>query len=293
MWTRIFTHPLDTCKSRMQVTVGHTDSLVRVWTKIFQREGIRGLYAGFGITFWGSAPATCLYMTSYEVSKNYLIQSSVFGQHHTMAHFTSGIVAEAVCCLLYVPIDVLKERMQVQNLSSNTASKYRGPVHGLKTIFAEEGARGIYKGYYATMLSFGPFSAFYLSFYEQFKSLAQHLYFPPPATLNAATESSTRLELPFWLSLLTGASAGSLASFITTPLDLVKLRLQVQRSKTQMAFNFHYSGFLGGLRSIALEGGIRALFRGASARVAAVAPNTAIFMSSYEFLKARISQLQH
>ena len=30
-------------------------------------EGFRGLYRGLGVAFMGSAPAACLYFTSYEV----------------------------------------------------------------------------------------------------------------------------------------------------------------------------------------------------------------------------------
>lgn len=29
-----------------------------------QAEGVRGLYSGFGVTFFGSAPAACIYFTS-------------------------------------------------------------------------------------------------------------------------------------------------------------------------------------------------------------------------------------
>ena len=37
------------------------------------------------------------------------------------------------------------------------------------------GAAGIYRGYMATLYSFGPFSAFYFGFYEQSKSAAVRL----------------------------------------------------------------------------------------------------------------------
>jgi hypothetical protein len=43
-------------------------------------------------------------------------------------HFSSGMLAEAVTCIIYVPVDVVKERMQVQrrekNLTSNTNGRY-------------------------------------------------------------------------------------------------------------------------------------------------------------------------
>ena len=39
----------------------------------------------------------------------------------------------------------------------------------LKTILRQEKLRGLYKAYGATILSFGPMSAFYFMFYEYFK----------------------------------------------------------------------------------------------------------------------------
>lgn len=43
----------------------------------------------------------------------------------------------------------------------------RGSMHALRTIFKEEGVRGVYRGYGATLFSFGPFSAFYFLLYEE------------------------------------------------------------------------------------------------------------------------------
>lgn len=70
--------------------------------------------------------------------------------------------------------------------------------------------------------------------------------------------------------------AGGLASFLTSPLDLAKLRLQVDRSK-QRAVGlgaFHqseyvtYKSFYDVLKKTFLgEGGVRGLYRGAFARV--------------------------
>jgi hypothetical protein len=76
-------------------------------------------------------------------------------------------------CVVFVPVDVIKERLQVQRSSLAVSSSqvagapYKGSVHALRTIFAEEGFRGVYKGYGATLMSFGPFSALYFLFYEE------------------------------------------------------------------------------------------------------------------------------
>lgn len=77
--------------------------------------------------------------------------------------------AEAVACALFVPIDVIKERRQVQaNLKMYS---YKSDLDALKQIKGTEGVRGLYRAYGATVLSFGPFSALYFMFYEKIKGM--------------------------------------------------------------------------------------------------------------------------
>lgn len=119
----------------------------------------------------GSAPATCLYLTSYEVSKDSLHSIELFRQSPSLLYLGAGMLAEAVSCVLWVPIDVIKERMQVQTKLLGTEGKgrvyYRNTLHALETIMKTERLGGLYKGYFATLLSFGPFSALYFMLYEK------------------------------------------------------------------------------------------------------------------------------
>ena len=79
-------------------------------------------------------------------------------------------------CIVFVPVDVIKERLQVQQTtstltsgssSSNKLPIYRGSFDALLQICKQEGVRGIYKGYGATLLTYGPFSALYFLLYEE------------------------------------------------------------------------------------------------------------------------------
>mmetsp|Transcript_14091 Transcript_14091/g.18379 ORF Transcript_14091/g.18379 Transcript_14091/m.18379 type:complete len:93 (+) Transcript_14091:1-279(+) len=78
---------------------------------------------------------------------------------------------------------------------------------------------------------------------------------------------------------------------MTSPLDMAKLRLQVQRgnvssSKALPNQQLHdvvkYRGMLDCLKYAYNDGGVKALFRGAGARVLHFVPATTITMSSYE-----------
>ena len=79
-----------------------------------------------------------------------------------------------------MPIDVVKERMQVQQkiiltASTETTVHYRNTAHAFQTIWRNEGIRGVYKGYGASLWSYGPFSALFFLFYEKvFKQILCH-----------------------------------------------------------------------------------------------------------------------
>mmetsp|Transcript_3878 Transcript_3878/g.8442 ORF Transcript_3878/g.8442 Transcript_3878/m.8442 type:complete len:207 (+) Transcript_3878:122-742(+) len=164
---RTVTHPLDTAKARLQSLGGSSyRGPVDVLVKTFRSEGILGLYRGFPTVIAGGTPGTIIYLCGYDIFKNQLSSAvsqpngtkDARSQEESFAvHFASGILAEAVACLIYVPVDVIKERLQIQHRTD--AVQYKGGWDALVKICKTEGPMGIYKGYGATMASFGPFSA--------------------------------------------------------------------------------------------------------------------------------------
>jgi hypothetical protein len=115
--------------------------------------------------------------------------------------------------------------------------------------------------------------------------------------------------LPLWLNLICGAGAGSAASWVTSPMDLVKLRMQVDRAAAVAvaakqggdssaksgavdAFGFGYKGLPSGMLQLAREEGITALWKGSVARMAFFAPSAAINISAFEWIKARLQSAE-
>ena len=297
--SRIPCHPIDTCKARMQVSKAK-QGFFAVARQTLQMDGFRGLYSGLGVTLF-AGPALCLYLTTYEVSVDAMGRTKALdGVPRFAKDLTGGLVAEAVSCVMWVPIDVLKERMQVQSLSAH-GRKYFGTFHGLARIFREEGLGGIYKGYGATLASFGPYSAFHLAFYQQLKQVAlDRTRGTTVTTQGSATPQGTdpqQEKLPFLLNLVVGAAAGAAAGWLTSPLDMAKLRIQVERAARARqqaggqevgqaaAFGFNYTSVFGGVRTIMREEGLTALWKGAMARCGFMAPYSAISLSTFEWLK--------
>lgn len=294
---------------------GPIDALLRT----YRQEGVRALYGGFGAVIIGGTPGTVLYLTGYAFFRDSLTMamltmnrheedesgrissssSSSSGGQPTLSHsqefavhFMSGMLAETVSCIVYVPVDVVKERMQVQQRNTNASStlgyQYNGSWDALRQIAKTEGMRGIYKGYGATLASFGPFSALYFMFYEQCKYQSREYISRQRNQPSSAVKDG---DLPLVHLIACSAGAGALASWLTSPLDMAKLRLQVQRGQAAAASGSsisgkQHNGMIDCLQSIFAEGGVRGLFRGAGARVIHFAPATTITMTCYEKCRA-------
>ena len=131
-----------------------------------RNEGVLGLYKGLGAVLIGGVPGIVIYLISYEKSKDFINSIFVFKEYPSLSYFFAGMIAEAACCTVFVPVDVIKERLQTQS-SSLATFKYNGSIDALRTILRTEGFRGMYKGYGATLYSYGPFSAMYFLFFEE------------------------------------------------------------------------------------------------------------------------------
>ena len=78
------------------------------------------------------------------------------------------------------------------------------------------------------------------------------------------------------------AIAGSIAAAITSPLDMIKLRLQVNDGKGLADHGGTHTSMGEGLVQVFRQEGLRGLFRGVGARVLFHTPNTAITMALFE-----------
>jgi hypothetical protein len=122
----------------------------------------------------------------------------------------------------YVPSEVLKTRLQLQgrhnNPYFNSGYNYRGTIDAARTIARVEGFSALFHGYKATLWRDLPFSALQFAFYEELRDRAKRYM------------GSNNIGL--LLEIATAASAGGMAGVMTTPLDVVKTRIQTQQNDT-------------------------------------------------------------
>ena len=290
---RLVCHPVDTLKAKIQAA-----KVRNLPGGALAGLSVKSLYRGLGVTLIGGTPAVCLYLTTYDASKKHLSAYGSGDGDSFGVHFASGIIAEIVSCALFVPTDVIKERMQVQGGSKGSGrAYYKSTWDAISTIAKHEGiGYGLYKGYGASLLSFGPFSALYFGLYEDFKPRAA-AYFGESSS-NSGTDGS------FVSNLIASASAGAIASYVTNPLDLAKLRLQIARMDDVTASSssrpVHDKAVTQEVRAsnntfrmlahVFRQEGVRGLYRGAFTRVLFHMPSTAITLACYDECKKLFSK---
>jgi hypothetical protein len=98
----------------------------------------------------------------------------------------------------------------------NSGYNYRSTMHAARTIYRVEGFGALFHGYKATLWRDLPFSALQFAFYEELRARAKRYM------------GSNNIGLP--LEVVTAASAGGMAGVLTTPLDVVKTRIQTQHN---------------------------------------------------------------
>eukprot|EP00871_Galdieria_phlegrea_P001879 jgi/Galph1/2692/GphlegSOOS_G1349.1 len=216
----------------------------------------KSLYRGFGVSVTVQAPAVATYLTTYDLSKNLISKkfekhSELLQSSSPLTHLCSGFIAEAVSAVFWVPMEVLKQRVQVRSKDANSLS-------ALRDLLKYEGPRTLFKGYFLTLGVFGPYSMIYFVCYERFKLWGRKL------------EADGSAELPLRSSCLA--------------LHPV-VQYQIQGDILYQKGSVYYRNSWDVARKILQQEGWRGFFRGLSARVLWIMPGTAITMSSFEWFK--------
>ncbi|XP_027079642.1 mitochondrial adenine nucleotide transporter ADNT1 [Coffea arabica] len=182
----------------------------------------------------------------------------------------AGGIAGGVSRTAVAPLERLKILLQVQNPHS---IKYNGTVQGLKYIWRTEGFMGLFKGNGSNCARIVPNSAVKFFSYEQ--ASRQILWFYRKQTGRGDAELTPVLRLG------AGACAGIIAMSATYPMDMVRGRLTVQTEKSPT----QYRGIFHALRTVFMEEGPRALYKGWLPSVIGVIPYVGLNFAVYESLK--------
>ena len=93
--------PIDTIKTRLQAPEG-----------FLRAGGFKGVYNGLSSAAAGSAPGAAIFFCAYESAKSFLT-SNVAEKYHSGCYILASSLAETAACLVRVPTDNIKQKIQV------------------------------------------------------------------------------------------------------------------------------------------------------------------------------------
>lgn len=145
--------------------------------QIYQAEGLRGFFKGFGASLLTHAPESAIWWIIYMNVKKQLYLSQpeswveqTSKQGSFLIHLAAGTVAGGLTATFCNPLDVVKTRLQVQN--SKSTYRYRNFFHALRMIPRQEGMGAFTNGMFAKILYMAPVSGLHIALYELVKRMS-------------------------------------------------------------------------------------------------------------------------
>jgi solute carrier family 25 (mitochondrial iron transporter), member 28/37 len=213
--------PMDTIKTHLQCErcgSMNPSKTLQCAKGIVDKEGLLRLWRGVTATFAGCIPAHAAYFSIFETMKRFTgadgnghfpLEAALCGAGATLAHD-----------LFMTPFDTVKQRMQL--------GYYESVIHCTSSVIKTEGLRALYISLPATLLMNIPYGMIMVATNESCKTML-----------------NPRGDYSFVSSMVSGSIAGGVAAALTTPLDIVKTRLQTNNLVPTMPFTS--SGGLGGI----------------------------------------------
>ncbi|KEG14281.1 putative mitochondrial carrier protein [Trypanosoma grayi] len=182
-----------------------------------------------------------------------------------MRRFVGGTVGGMMQALCSHPFDTIKSRVQ--------RGVFPGVISCCRCTWSEEGVRGFYRGLMPPLLLGGVYNSILFSI-NQF-------------ALNILTPEGhdAKTPLPLWRTALSGQLTAPLYVLCITPMENVKVKLQVQHGDGVKA---KYTGPISCIRYILANDGMRGFFSGYVPTVFSRLVGLPFYFCSYQMCKHKL-----
>ncbi|KAK5084323.1 mitochondrial aspartate-glutamate transporter agc1 [Lithohypha guttulata] len=181
-------------------------------------------------------------------------------------HFALGAVAGAFGAFMVYPIDLVKTRMQNQRSSAPGQRMYDNSIDCFRKIVRNEGFKGLYAGVLPQLVGVAPEKAIKLTVNDLVRG-----------ALTDKKSNSIQLSS----EIIAGGTAGFCQVVFTNPLEIVKIRLQIQGELAKRSDAVPRRSAMWIVRNLGVVG----LYKGASACLLRDGPFSAIYFPTYAHLK--------
>ncbi|CAG8502026.1 924_t:CDS:2 [Paraglomus occultum] len=184
---------------------------------------------------------------------------------------TAGTIAGLAQVCVGHPFDTIKVRLQTQP----NPPLYNNATDCLKKTIAKEGIRGLYKGVTSPLMGIGFCNAILFTINGRIRNAIQGPDKERQLTLSEIATS--------------GALTGAFMGFVNCPVELVKIRLQLQRDNAVKLYN----GTFDAATKIYAQHNLRGLYRGITVNILRDMPSFATYFFVYEGAKRTLAARYH
>lgn len=188
-----------------------------------------------------------------------------------ISHMVAASMGEAMACLVRVPTEVVKAKMQTSHSATliDTFQSVLQETHGsnLSTFTG-----GLYRGYGMTLMREIPFAMIQFPLYEGAKVWWSESQGSPVNPVQAAA---------------CGSASGGFAAGVTTPLDVIKTRLMLGADRDGKL----YTSAADVVRRVWQTEGASTFFSGIQPRVMWISIGGFVFFGAYEGFKQAVQPI--
>eukprot|EP00835_Amoeboradix_gromovi_P002750 NODE_162_length_16547_cov_0.334326.p4 type:complete len:269 gc:universal NODE_162_length_16547_cov_0.334326:4575-3769(-) len=199
-------YPLDTVKTRAQLSTSGSPSIVQTLKEIVQKEGFARLYKGIAAPILIEAPKRAIKFSANSQYKELFEQSF---ENKQLLSIATGVSAGCTEAFIVVPFELVKIRLQDKN------TVFKNTMDCVKGILKNEGPLAFFNGLEATLWRHATWNGGYFGVIHSVK--------------NILPEAETK-EGDLFRNFIAGAIGGTFGTTINTPFDVVKSRIQNQKA---------------------------------------------------------------
>ncbi|PWA00616.1 hypothetical protein BB558_003338 [Smittium angustum] len=190
------------------------------------------------------------------------------GSKSAVKSFLSGGVGGMCLIAAGHPLDLVKVRIQ-------TSNEYKGTFDGLYKTWSKEGFRGLYRGMLAPLLGVTPVYALVFWGYDIGQRIARSF-----------SKTDSRTPLTFGQILFAGGFSAIPATALMTPMERVKVLLQVQG---QQVGGPKFGGPIDVAKHVLKTEGVKGLYKGTLATLLRDIPGSVFYFGGYELVKKALT----
>ncbi|KAG0201228.1 hypothetical protein BGX28_005906 [Mortierella sp. GBA30] len=261
------------------VTPTRTLRLVPLLREILRTEGPRVLVAGLAPAVLRESIYSTIRFGSYDMFKGFYSGMGSAGlrggeETSTLVKLLSGLTSGMVGSVIANPTDLIKVRLQAFWPSGKP--RYASIADACRSIYAEEGIPGLWRGVGPTASRAMVVTASQLASYDTTKHWLLKL---------KDGQNQARFREGYLVHFCASTFAGLVCSIATSPIDTVKVRYMNQQFNARGQGVLYRSAFDCALKTVQLEGPL-ALYKGFSMCWLRLGPHTMLSLMIFEKLRS-------